>query len=69
MNENAAEHSLKRGRIPPGQLLTKRFPVLHYGSIPPFDPETWTFRVWGEVENRSRLPGRSSASYRVQRSH
>ena len=37
-------------RLPPGQLLTGRFPVLHYGSVPPFDPKTWTFRVWGEVE-------------------
>ncbi len=40
----------KSGRVPPGQLLTKRFPVLHYGPVPNFDPKTWTFRVWGEVE-------------------
>ncbi len=38
------------GRIPPGQLLTERFPVLHYGPIPQFSPETWDFCVWGEVE-------------------
>jgi len=38
------------GRLPPGQSLTKKFPVLHYGSIPPFDPQTWSFRIWGEVE-------------------
>jgi DMSO/TMAO reductase YedYZ molybdopterin-dependent catalytic subunit len=38
-------------RIPPGQLLTQRFPVLHYGPIPRFDPATWTFRIWGEVED------------------
>ena len=37
-------------RIPPGQFLTPRFPVLHYGSIPKVDLENWTFRVWGEVE-------------------
>ena len=37
-------------RLPPGQSLTLKFPVLHYGSIPPFDPKTWSFRVWGEVE-------------------
>ena len=38
------------GRLPPGQALTQKFPVLHYGSVPPFNPATWDFRVWGEVE-------------------
>jgi DMSO/TMAO reductase YedYZ molybdopterin-dependent catalytic subunit len=28
-----------------------RFPVLHYGPVPSFNPATWGFRVWGEVEN------------------
>jgi len=37
-------------RIPPGQYLTARFPVLHYGPVPKFDLDTWQFRVWGEVE-------------------
>ena len=37
-------------RIPPGQYLTARFPVLHYGLVPKFDLDTWQFRVWGEVE-------------------
>lgn len=40
----------KEGRLPPGQSLTVKFPVLHYGSVPIFDPETWQFRIWGEVE-------------------
>ena len=38
------------GRLPPGQSLTQKFPVLHYGSVPGFDPGTWDFRIWGEVE-------------------
>jgi DMSO/TMAO reductase YedYZ molybdopterin-dependent catalytic subunit len=38
------------GRLPPGQSLTFKFPVLHYGPVPHFNPATWTFRVWGEVE-------------------
>jgi DMSO/TMAO reductase YedYZ molybdopterin-dependent catalytic subunit len=38
------------GRLPPGQSLTIKFPVLHYGPVPPFSPATWDFRVWGEVE-------------------
>ena len=37
-------------RLPPGQSLTQKFPVLHYGPVPRFDPSTWDFRVYGEVE-------------------
>jgi len=40
----------QEGRLPPGQALTVKFPVLHYGSVPPFNPVTWRFRVWGAVE-------------------
>lgn len=43
------------GRLPPGQSLTQRFPVLHYGSVPGFNPATWDFRVWGEVAAPLRL--------------
>jgi DMSO/TMAO reductase YedYZ molybdopterin-dependent catalytic subunit len=42
------------GRLPPGQALTQKFPVLHYGPVPRFDPTTWDFRVWGEVEQDRR---------------
>jgi DMSO/TMAO reductase YedYZ molybdopterin-dependent catalytic subunit len=42
-------------RLPPGQSLTNRFPVLHYGPVPPFNPATWDFRVWGEVEQPLQL--------------
>ncbi len=38
------------GRLPPGQSLTQKFPVLHYGGVPAFNPTTWTFTIWGEVE-------------------
>ncbi len=44
----------KEGRLPPGQSLTNKFPVLHYGPVPPFDPATWDFRVWGEVAQERR---------------
>jgi DMSO/TMAO reductase YedYZ molybdopterin-dependent catalytic subunit len=40
----------QEGRLPPGQSLTYKFPVLHYGRVPEFDPGAWKFRVWGEVE-------------------
>ncbi|MES2639651.1 MAG: sulfite oxidase-like oxidoreductase [Myxococcota bacterium] len=39
-------------RLPPGQRLVKGWPVLHEGEVPTFDPETWRFRVWGEVETQ-----------------
>ena len=41
-------------RLPPGQSLTQKFPVLHYGPVPPFEPATWDLRVWGEVETVMR---------------
>ncbi|MEP7285969.1 MAG: molybdopterin-dependent oxidoreductase [Chloroflexota bacterium] len=44
------EEIKKEGRLPPGQSLTQKFPVLHYGSIPTYDLKTWTFRVFGLVE-------------------
>ena len=44
------DESRKAGRLPPGQSLTQKFPVLHYGPVPVFNPATWDFRIWGEVE-------------------
>jgi DMSO/TMAO reductase YedYZ molybdopterin-dependent catalytic subunit len=38
-------------RLPPGQYLTEKWPVLHAGSVPHVDLATWDLRVWGEVEN------------------
>ena len=38
-------------RVPPGQYLTEKFPVLHYGSVPRTDLAKWDFRVFGLVEN------------------
>lgn len=39
-------------RVPPGQYVTEKFPVLHYGSVPTYKnlEETWDLRVWGEIE-------------------
>jgi DMSO/TMAO reductase YedYZ molybdopterin-dependent catalytic subunit len=39
-----------RTRVPPGQVVTTKWPVLHYGDVPPVDPAAWRFRVIGEVE-------------------
>jgi DMSO/TMAO reductase YedYZ molybdopterin-dependent catalytic subunit len=45
------ERLRQEGRLPPGQSLTQKFPVLHYGPVPRFNPATWDFRVWGQVED------------------
>src|SRR5438045_6365897 len=41
-------------RLPPGQSLTEKWTVLHYGSVPHRQPQNWDFRVWGLVENPLR---------------
>ena len=38
-------------RVPPGQFFTPRWPVLHQGEVPHFEPDTWDFSVSGLVEH------------------
>ena len=33
-------------RLPPRQSLTHKWPVLHIGEVPPFDPATWDLTVF-----------------------
>jgi DMSO/TMAO reductase YedYZ molybdopterin-dependent catalytic subunit len=49
------ENVKQEGRLPSGQSLTNKFPVLHYGPVPKFNPATWDFRIWGEVETETYL--------------
>ena len=39
-----------KARVPPGQSLTRKWPVLHYGGVPRVDLATWRFEVRGHVE-------------------
>jgi DMSO/TMAO reductase YedYZ molybdopterin-dependent catalytic subunit len=39
-----------RERLPPGQIITRKWPVLHYGTVPRVDLATWRFEVRGAVE-------------------
>ncbi len=48
---NAEFQMSEEGRLPPGQSLTLKFPVLHYGPVPTFDLTEWDFRICGEVES------------------
>ncbi len=44
------------GRVPPGQFVTEKFPVLHYGSVPIYENlDKWDFRVFGLVEQPLRF--------------
>ena len=43
------------GRLPPGQSLTLKWPVLHEGNVPRVDLGTWDFRVDGLAEKSLRL--------------
>jgi DMSO/TMAO reductase YedYZ molybdopterin-dependent catalytic subunit len=52
--DRAANHA-HEGRVPPGQYVTEKFPVLHYGSVPRVDLAKWDFKVWGEVESPLRF--------------
>jgi DMSO/TMAO reductase YedYZ molybdopterin-dependent catalytic subunit len=42
-------------RLPPNQIVTRKWPVLHYGTVPTFDPASWRFRITGEVERPLEL--------------
>jgi DMSO/TMAO reductase YedYZ molybdopterin-dependent catalytic subunit len=37
-------------RLPPGQIITRKWPVLHYSTVPTVDLERWRFTVRGAVE-------------------
>jgi DMSO/TMAO reductase YedYZ molybdopterin-dependent catalytic subunit len=42
-------------RVPPGQSLVDKFPVLSYGPTPRFNPRQWDFRIFGMVEEQLRF--------------
>jgi len=52
LNRRQAEADARdMNRLPPGQSLTQKFPVLHFGAVPKANLATWNFRVFGLVEN------------------
>ncbi|AQU75193.1 MULTISPECIES: sulfite oxidase-like oxidoreductase [Priestia] len=44
-----------KGRVPPGQVVTERFPILHEGDVPEYNLEEWTLRVFGLVDKEVTL--------------
>lgn len=42
-------------RVPPGQSAVSKWPVLHHGGVPAVDLSTWSFRIFGHVEEEREL--------------
>ena len=40
-----------RDRVPPRQVKTEKWPVLHYGDVPTVDLKTWRFSIRGHVDH------------------
>ena len=53
--QKVLEKGYDPARLPPGQYLTEKWPVLHAGTVPRTDLGAWDFGVWGEVEDPVRL--------------
>ena len=47
--------TLRANRLPPGQKLTDRFPVLHYGPAVKIDISKWKFSITGLVEKEKEI--------------
>jgi DMSO/TMAO reductase YedYZ molybdopterin-dependent catalytic subunit len=56
MNRIIESPDIKREkRVPPGQRVTEKWPVLQYGSIYYIDVDDWTFIIFGLVEQEKVL--------------
>lgn len=45
----------RKDRVPPGQRVTDRWPVLQYGSVYKIDASKWTFTISGLVKKERKL--------------
>jgi DMSO/TMAO reductase YedYZ molybdopterin-dependent catalytic subunit len=48
--QKLVDRGIDPARLPPGQYLTEKWPVLHAGTVPQSDLATWDLNVDGEVE-------------------
>jgi DMSO/TMAO reductase YedYZ molybdopterin-dependent catalytic subunit len=51
---DTVQSPLQEPRLPPGQVRTDKWPVLHYGTVPHVDLANWDFRVHGLVKSPRR---------------
>ncbi len=42
-------------RVPPGQMLTERFPILHEGEVPEYELADWSLSIFGEVDEERHI--------------
>ena len=49
-------------RLPEGQFVTEKFPVLTYGVSPKIDLDTWRLRITGLVEEEFELDWKALTS-------
>jgi DMSO/TMAO reductase YedYZ molybdopterin-dependent catalytic subunit len=47
--------TLRKNRVPPGQHLTDKWPVLHHGKVLTIQTADWTFRITGLVDKERTL--------------
>jgi DMSO/TMAO reductase YedYZ molybdopterin-dependent catalytic subunit len=47
--QQLVDKGIDSSRLPPGQYLTQRFPVLHVGDVPAYKPGEWSLQVFGLV--------------------
>jgi DMSO/TMAO reductase YedYZ molybdopterin-dependent catalytic subunit len=45
----------RKNRVPPGQRVIDKWPVLQYGGVPKIDVSKWKFRIWGLVKEEREL--------------
>jgi DMSO/TMAO reductase YedYZ molybdopterin-dependent catalytic subunit len=50
LDEMRERSGATRERVPPGQVVTTKWPILHFGDVPRVDTSTWTFEVSGLVD-------------------
>ena len=50
MTDRLDARTTDKDRLPPGQILTQKWPVLHYQHVPRVDTGTWRLQVTGHVE-------------------
>ena len=48
--KQAAKLGIDPARVPPGQYVTQKFPVLTYGRVPKVELADWSLSIWGAVD-------------------
>jgi DMSO/TMAO reductase YedYZ molybdopterin-dependent catalytic subunit len=55
----------QKDRLPPGQVLTGKWPVLSYGETPRLELKDWRFRLFGQVDREQTLTWDDHGYYEV----